>query len=185
MYYVGQSLLLLPPLLYAATIYIIYGRIVLFANAPEASIIRPTRVTKIFFVGDVLSFFMQSRGGGMVGQAGKEDLGEKILLMGLGLQLLCLGFFLIIAIVFDRRMPSSPMRYTIPLYGKHNWRKPLLLLLAAAVLIIARCVYQFSAGRNGYLVTHEISIVIGDTYSAYVTCADDGSPGACWGCVPA
>jgi hypothetical protein len=43
MYYVGQSLLiLLPPSQYAATIYMIYGRIVLFVNAPEASLIRST-----------------------------------------------------------------------------------------------------------------------------------------------
>jgi hypothetical protein len=102
----------------------------------------------------------------MTAQAGKEDLGEKVLLVGLGLQLLFFGFFLIIAIVFDRRMSGSPMRYTIPLYGKHNWRKLLLLLLAAAVLIIARCLYrvaEFSMARNGYLVTHEIFMVIGDT----------------------
>ncbi len=167
MYYVGQSLLiLLPPSLYAATIYMIYGRIVLFVNAPEASIIPPTRVTKIFVVSDVPSFFVQSGGGDMMAQAGKEDLCEKILLVGLGLQLLFFGFFPIIVIVFDRRMSSSLMRYTIPLYGKHNWRNLLLLLLAAAVLIIARCVYrvaEFSAGCNGYLMTHEYFMVIGDT----------------------
>jgi hypothetical protein len=39
MLYAQQSLLiLLPPSLYAATIYMIYGRIVLFVNAPDASI---------------------------------------------------------------------------------------------------------------------------------------------------
>lgn len=167
MLYIGQSLLiLLPPSLYAATIYMIYGRIVILVNAPDASIIRPTRVTKIFVVGDVLSFFVQSGGGGMMAQAGKEDLGEKILLVGLGLQLIFFGFFLFIAIIFDRRMAKSPLRYTIPTYGKHGWRKLFLLLLFAAVLIIGRCVYrvaEFSMGRDGYLITHEVFMYLGDT----------------------
>ncbi|KAF2179951.1 hypothetical protein K469DRAFT_797372 [Zopfia rhizophila CBS 207.26] len=47
--YIAQSLfIILPPSLYAATIYMTYGRLVLFINAPEASVIRPTRVTKVF-----------------------------------------------------------------------------------------------------------------------------------------
>jgi hypothetical protein len=62
--YIMQSLfIILPPSLYAATIYMIYGRLVLFVNAAEASIIRPTLVTKVFVCGDVVAFFMQAGGG--------------------------------------------------------------------------------------------------------------------------
>ncbi|KAK0125665.1 hypothetical protein ONS95_000332 [Cadophora gregata] len=85
MLYVAQSLLiLLPPSLDAATIYMIYGRIVLFVNAPDASVIRPTRVTKIFVIGNILAFFIQSAGGGMMAQEGKAELGKNVLLIGLG-----------------------------------------------------------------------------------------------------
>jgi hypothetical protein len=166
MLYVAQSLLiLLPPSLYAATIYMIYGRIVLFVNAPDASIIRPTRVTKIFVIGDVLSFFIQAGGGGMMAQGKSAALGQKVILAGLFAQLIFFGFFLIIAIVFERRIMKSGMRYTIPKYGKHTWRALLLLLLAAAVVIIERCVYrviEFGQGQDGYLMTHEVFMFIGD-----------------------
>ena len=166
MLYAGQSLLiLLPPSLYAATIYMIYGRLVLFVNAPSASIIRPTRVTKIFVLGDVLSFFIQAGGGGMMVQAKSASLGQKVILSGLFFQLLFFGFFLVIAIVFERRMMKSGMRYTIPIYGKHSWRALLLLLLSAAVVIIMRCLYrvvEFAQGQDGFLMGKEVFMYLGD-----------------------
>jgi hypothetical protein len=68
--YIGQSLcIILPPSLYAATIYMIFGRLVVFVDSPEASLIRPTRVTKIFVCGDVLAFLMQAGGGGQMANA--------------------------------------------------------------------------------------------------------------------
>ncbi|KAH9206325.1 RTA1 like protein-domain-containing protein, partial [Leptodontidium sp. 2 PMI_412] len=135
--YIAQSiLLLLPPSLYAATIYMIYGRIVHYVNAPEASVIRPTRVTKIFVAGDVLAFQVQGAGGGLMGKSENADLGKKVLLVGLFAQLLFFGFFLSIAIIFDRRIVKSAKLYTVPRHGKHGWRKLLMLLLLAAVIII-------------------------------------------------
>lgn len=164
--YAMQSLLiLLPPSLYAATIYMIYGRVVLLVNAPDASIIRPTRVTKIFVVGDVISFMIQLGGGGMEASASSADLGQKVMLVGLVVQLIFFSFFLTVAITFDRRMSKSPLRYTIPKYGKHSWRSLLLLLLGAAFVIIGRCVYrviEFSNGRKGYLMTNEWCMYAGD-----------------------
>jgi hypothetical protein len=63
--YVGQSLLiLLAPALFAASIYMILGRLIVVLNASSNSIIRPSWLTKIFVIGDCLSFFMQC--GGMV-----------------------------------------------------------------------------------------------------------------------
>lgn len=119
--YVAQAvLILLPPSLYAATIYMIFGRVVLLINAPDASIIRPTRITKIFVIGDVISFCIQAQGGSMEASASKAKLGQKIVLVGLFAQLLFFGFFLVVAVTFDRRMSRSPVRYTIPKYGKHS-----------------------------------------------------------------
>lgn len=73
--YIGQSLcIILPPSLYAATIYMIFGRLVVFVDSPEASLIRPTRVTKIFVCGDVLAFLMQAAGGGQMAQVKTADM---------------------------------------------------------------------------------------------------------------
>lgn len=90
--YVAQTLLiLLPPSLYAATIYMVYGRIVLLVNAPDASVISPDKVTKIFVTGDVISFLIQAAGGAMIAQAGHQDLGKKVVLTGLFANFCSLG----------------------------------------------------------------------------------------------
>jgi hypothetical protein len=54
--------LLLGPSFFAASIYMILGRIIRLTGGENHSPIRPTRLTKIFVLGDVLSFFVQSGG---------------------------------------------------------------------------------------------------------------------------
>ena len=164
--YIAQSLfIILPPSLYAATIYMIYGRIAVFVNSPNASIIRPTRVTKIFVIGDVVAFLMQAGGGGMMVQSSMANIGQKVMMFGLFVQLAFFGFFLIVALIFFKRMRSSPARYDILSYGKHTWAGLLKLLFAAAVIIILRCVFriiEFNQGYSGYLASHEIFLYIFD-----------------------
>jgi hypothetical protein len=164
--YIIQSLfIILPPSLYAATIYMIYGRIVNFVHSPDASMIRPDRVTKIFVFGDVISFFMQAGGGGMMAQPDMANLGQKIMLVGLFCQLLFFSLFLAISLVFWKRMQSSAKLYTTPTYGKHTWKSLMKLLFGAAVIIILRCVYrivEFAQGNSGYLASHEIYMYIFD-----------------------
>jgi hypothetical protein len=164
--YIVQSLfIILPPSLYAATIYMIYGRIAIFVNAPNASLIRPTWVTKIFVVGDVIAFFMQAGGGGMMAQASMTDMGQHIMLIGLFVQLAFFGIFLVVSLIFWKRMRSSPARYTIPTYGKHTWVGLLKLLFVAAAVIILRCIYriiEFGQGHGGYLASHEVFMYIFD-----------------------
>lgn len=61
--YVCQSLLLLlGPTLYAASIYMVLGRIVRLTKGESHSIINPGRLTKLFVLGDVISFLAQSGG---------------------------------------------------------------------------------------------------------------------------
>ncbi|KAF7593578.1 hypothetical protein BBP40_011198 [Aspergillus hancockii] len=101
--YIGQNVcILLPPSLYAATIYMIYGRIVLFACSPELSIISPQKVTKIFVIGDVIAFLMQASGGGMM--AISSILGQKVTIVGLFVQLIFFGGFFTISVIFHQRV---------------------------------------------------------------------------------
>lgn len=61
--YIGKSLmLLLAPALFAASVYVILGRIIRLLNAGSVCLIRPSWLTKIFVTGDVLSFLIQSGG---------------------------------------------------------------------------------------------------------------------------
>jgi hypothetical protein len=141
----------LPPPLYAATIYMIYERIATFVNAPDASVIGPGRVTKIFVTGDVISFLIQAAGEVIIAQAGHQDFGQRVVPTDLFCRLLFFGFFLIIAIIFNRRMGKDSMRYSIPKYGKHSCRALLRLLFVAAVITIARYCYwivNFAGGAG-------------------------------------
>lgn len=61
--YIMQSVLLLvAPALFAASIYMELGRIVLMVDGERHLFIRRTWLTKLFVAGDVLSFLMQSSG---------------------------------------------------------------------------------------------------------------------------
>jgi len=61
--YIMQTLLLLlAPTLFAASMYMILGRLIRLLDAEAHSLIRTTRLTKIFVAGDVLSFLVQSGG---------------------------------------------------------------------------------------------------------------------------
>src|SRR5689334_7133305 len=64
--FIMQSLLLLiAPALFAASIYIILGRIILLTQGEKYSVIRQKWLTKFFVIGDVLSFLVQGGGGGI------------------------------------------------------------------------------------------------------------------------
>lgn len=61
--YVMQStLLLIAPALFAASIYMELGRIIILVHGEKHSLIRVNWMTKIFVAGDVLSFLMQASG---------------------------------------------------------------------------------------------------------------------------
>lgn len=61
--FIMQTLLmLLAPALFAASIYMILGRLIRVLDAEHFSIIRTRWLTKIFVLGDVLSFAVQGIG---------------------------------------------------------------------------------------------------------------------------
>ena len=165
--YIGQNVcILLPPSLYAATVYMTYGRIVIYAGEAKLSIVSPQRVTKIFVIGDVLAFLTQASGGGMMAMASMSDMGQVITIVGLFIQLFFFGGFITISIIFGRRVqrlkaPLSHLPYGNLLY----------VLLGVSALIIFRCLYrivEFCQGNDGYLITHEAFLYVFDTIPMFV-----------------
>jgi hypothetical protein len=59
---VQSILLLVAPALFAASIYMTLGRIIMLVDGEAHSIIAKRWLTKLFVAGDVLSFLMQSSG---------------------------------------------------------------------------------------------------------------------------
>jgi len=99
-------LLLVAPALFAASIYIILGHIILLVDGEQYSLIRKKWLTKIFVTGDVLSFLVQSGGGGIQAMklTSSQKLGEKLILVGLFVQIIFFGFFIVVAGLFHWRL---------------------------------------------------------------------------------
>ncbi|KAF4547296.1 RTA1-like protein 2 [Elsinoe fawcettii] len=123
--YIMQSILLLvAPALFAASIYIILGRIILLTDGEQYSLIHQKWLTKVFVTGDVISFLTQMGGGG-IQAAGTLNLlhtGEKIIIVGLFLQLAFFGFFIVIASLFHIRLNKAypPLPYKIESSSSHR-----------------------------------------------------------------
>ncbi|OBW64295.1 MAG: putative 5-proFAR isomerase His6 [Aureobasidium pullulans] len=161
--YILQSLfLLLAPTLFAASIYMELGRILDLTEGSSRSIIGRKKLTKIFVLGDVLSFLAQSGGGGMLAQGNSS--GNKVIIGGLVLQLLFFGFFMVSAVVFHKRMSADPtakvMAMPLP------WKKHLTALYVGSGLILVRSLYRLieyiQGGSSGYIVEHEWTLYVFD-----------------------
>lgn len=62
LYALQTVLILLAAALYAASVYMVLGRLITHLNAGKLSVIRVNWMTKIFVTGDVISFLMQCAG---------------------------------------------------------------------------------------------------------------------------
>lgn len=61
-YSVGTIMILLAPPLYAASIYMTLGRLIMHLNAEQLSVVSVKWLTAIFVTGDVIAFVMQAAG---------------------------------------------------------------------------------------------------------------------------
>ncbi|OJJ47386.1 hypothetical protein ASPZODRAFT_96396 [Penicilliopsis zonata CBS 506.65] len=166
--YAMQSLfILLAPSLFAASIYMILGRIIRLTQGDSRSLIRSTRLTKIFVTGDILAFLMQCGGGGILSgakTASKLKLGQDVIIVGLVVQILFFGFFVIVSLVFHQRITSNPTPASLA--TSILWQRYLYILYFASLLIMIRCVYrviEYIQGTTGFLQSHEYFAYLFDT----------------------
>ncbi|KAI8191037.1 hypothetical protein K4K51_000208 [Colletotrichum sp. SAR 10_75] len=159
-------LILVAPALYAASIYMILGRLIRTVKAEHLSLIPVNWVTRIFVAGDVVAFTLQAGGGG-VQAAGTLDLyeaGEKIIIAGLFVQIVVFGFFVVTSLLFHVRLSRNPT--TTALEGGTPWRRYLYVLYTTSAIILIRSVFrvvEYLQGNKGYLISHEIFLYIFDT----------------------
>ncbi|KPM41928.1 hypothetical protein AK830_g4655 [Neonectria ditissima] len=163
---VQTLLLLLAPALFAASIYMVLGRIIRTLEAEHHSIVRVNWLTNIFVLGDVLSFIVQAVGGVIVANAdSKDDLdkGQNIVLVGLAIQIIFFGVFIAVISFFHFRIVRHPT--TTSLETTLPWKRYILVLYAASLLIMIRSIFrvaEFAGGPTGTLQTSE----------AYMYCLD-------------
>lgn len=160
--YIIQSILILvAPALFAATIYMTLGRLIHALRAEQYSVVNVRWLTKIFVVCDVLSFFIQGGGGGIIASNSKNiKLGEDIILGGLIFQLVTFGFFVVGAVIFHMRVRK---RGGSGLGVK--WEQMLLVLYTLSGFIVFRNivrVIEYIEGRHGPLLRVEWPIYVFD-----------------------
>ncbi|KAL4783296.1 RTA1 like protein-domain-containing protein [Aspergillus varians] len=184
-------LILLAPPLYAASIYMVLGRLITTLNAEKLSPVPVNWMTKIFVAGDIIAFLMQAAGAGIMsaGTVEKYNVGEKVTVGGLGVQLLFFGAFVGCCFIFHcraRRNPAHTTTTTAALQGKErnkevfarscwqvtrNWETVLLGLYIASVLILVRSVFrlvEYIQGNDGYLISHEAFMYVFDSATMFL-----------------
>ncbi|KAH7130053.1 RTA1 like protein-domain-containing protein [Dendryphion nanum] len=196
---IQSLLLLLAPALFAASIYIILGRIILLVDGERYSLIRQKWLTKVFVTGDVISFCVQMGGGGIQAAGTLELLhaGEKVIIVGLFLQLAFFGFFVVVAGLWHWRIARAEVKesgsecdlsdggqrarrridaeagsgFPDTILKSVVWKRHLYTLYVASGLIMFRSVFrvvEYVQGNNGYLLRHEYFLYVFDALLMFV-----------------
>ncbi|KAL2067746.1 hypothetical protein VTL71DRAFT_15842 [Oculimacula yallundae] len=160
--YIIQSVLtLVAPALFAGSIYMILGRVILMTDGETYSIVRRKWLTKMFVFGDVFAFLLQASGAGLMSTASMTKTGEYIVVAGLLFQILFFSLFVLTSLIFHTRLNSSPTQPSLSV----PWRKHLWALYISSALILIRSIFrvvEFLQGNAGYLFRHEVFMYVFD-----------------------
>lgn len=103
---------------------------------------------------------------------GNIDLDNDIIIGGLICQIIFFGFFIVVTVLFHRRISRKPTTEskltTVP------WERQLIVLYAASFLIMIRSVFrviEYIQGQDGALLQKEIYIYIFDATLMFVAMA--------------
>ncbi|CRK12098.1 Protein RTM1 like protein [Verticillium longisporum] len=171
--YVTQTIfLLISPSLFAASIYMILSRIILVVDGEHCSPIRRVWLTKLFVLGDVLSFLMQSGGGGMMAGGTLDAMhnGERIVILGLIVQIIFFTLFAVTAALFHRRFARSVAARVSA--SSIPWQRYLTVLYVASGLIMVRSLFrlmEYIQGNAGFLISREVFIYVFDGALMFLT----------------
>ncbi|RDH38300.1 RTA1-domain-containing protein [Aspergillus welwitschiae] len=167
-------LILVAPALLAASIYMEFGRLMIMVEGEQYSIIRRAWLTKIFVLGDVISFFAQFIGAAMLAKTTTASKGQTIMKLGVLVQIVFFGLFLVTIIIFHKRLT----KYKSRAYGLVPWRKHLLALYATGLLIFVRSIFRFAEfveSSDGPLTRYEWVSYVFDAVMMLATCASKGA----------
>lgn len=154
--YVLQVLLLLvAPTLYAATIYMLFGRLTYLLFAEETLILPAKFNTSFFVIGDIISLVMQTAGSSMRANANSAKSGTNIATAGLFIQLGFFGLFIINEALFYFRIKSISSNIHT---NFRLWKFSNFILLFNSILILVRSIVrtiEFKQGDEGFITDHE------------------------------
>lgn len=165
LYILQGTLLLLPPIFFAASMYMIYSRIVrAVENGAAFSLVPPRRSTCIFVIGDLMCLNIQGNGAGLLANPKTAHIGKPIVVAGLVFQVILFVGFVFMCCSFHRRfaahLAEARVSCDVP------WRKYLIVLYCTSTAILGRNVYrvvEYIMGDDGYLMRVEWPIFVGDS----------------------
>lgn len=158
-YIIQTVLILIAPVLFAASVYMFLGRLIRASGHPQLSCIRINLLTKLFVIGDIFCFFVQAAGAGKLVNADTQDSidsAQYTVLGGLGLQVLFFCIFALCAVIFHLRV-SAP-RFRGEVHPGLHLHTMLFSLYFNSLLITIRNIYrlvEYGQGNKGYLISHE------------------------------
>ncbi|KAI7083750.1 RTA1-domain-containing protein [Hortaea werneckii] len=164
-YSIHTIFVLVAPSVFAASIYMCLGRLIRVTDGEKHSLVPRRWLTKLFVIGDVVSFIMQGAGGGIMasGTESAMTLGENIIITGLVVQIFFFTCFVITAGLFHYRMKCCPTAKSIE--TSSLWKRSIHSLYVGSVLIWVRCVFrliEYAQGNDGYLISHEVFLYVFD-----------------------
>jgi hypothetical protein len=168
-YSIQSVFLLLGPTLFAASVYMALGRIIRCVRAEKYSLIRINWLTKVFVMGDVLSFLVQGGASGLMVSGNNAKLGSNIVVVGLVIQVLMFCFFIVTSVMFQVRMNRSPTAESFD--ERLKWKSQLRVLHAISLLILVRSIFrvvEYVQGTDGYSLTHEWTLYVFDSTLMFV-----------------
>lgn len=166
--YIIQSIfLLIPPSLFAASIYMTLGRIMrgLGPQGQKCSVIKVKWLTTTFVVGDAFAFLVQASGAGYMAAGSEAKTGEWIVVGGLVIQIVFFGLFVVASVIFDRRYRSYESGHNAAV-SPFPWKKLIWMLYATSALIFARCIFrviEYVMGPDAYLLKNEWTLYVFDS----------------------
>ncbi len=167
-YIIQSAFILLPPSLFAATIYMCLGRVIKLVGGEHLSLIRPSRLTKVFVSADVVSFIIQGGSSGLTILAFQHPIfgtiGKAMVIGGLVMQLISFSLFFYTAVSFYSHFRQAPTSRSFQIDG--SWVQTIYMLYQVSWLIIIRSTFrivEYSMGPTGYPLTHEWTLYVFDT----------------------
>ncbi|PKS09635.1 hypothetical protein jhhlp_004254 [Lomentospora prolificans] len=164
--FVLQSIfILLAPVLYAASIYTVLGRLIRSVRGDRHSIVQPKWMTLIFVTGDFVALNVQGNAAGLTAKDSTRKIGEYIIIAGLFIQLILFAFFIIAASIFHIRMRKDidGRPDSVP---EVPWERGLQMIYACSALIMSRSLFravEYIMGGDGYLLSTEWPMYALDT----------------------
>ncbi|KAF2502346.1 RTA1-domain-containing protein [Lophium mytilinum] len=154
-YLIQSIFLVLPPVFFAASLYMVFSHCIRAVHGETFSLLSPRWTTIVFVSGDWACLNIQGGGAGMVSHPEKAHIGNAIVVAGLGVQIIVFIAFMVCCVSFNIRfrahVAETGAARDVP------WQACLSMLYATSPAILVRNIYrmvEFIMG-SGYLFDNE------------------------------